>query len=42
MTLAEQTTRRLLLAGIHPLDPALRTIRDWNHHAHQRANGGTP
>jgi len=41
MTLAEQTTRRLLLADIHPLDPALVAIRDWNHHAHERAKEDT-
>ena len=30
MTLAEQTARRLILAAIHPDDPGLAIIRDWN------------
>ena len=36
LTLAEQTARRLLLAGIHPLDPALIAIREWNAAARAR------
>ena len=30
LTLAEQTARRLILAGITPDNPALARIRDWN------------
>lgn len=30
MTLAEQTGRRLLLAGYSPAHPVLATIRAWN------------
>ena len=29
-TLAEQTARRLILAGIKPGNPALTAIREWN------------
>jgi hypothetical protein len=30
LTLAEQTGRRLLLAGITPDDPGLAAAREWN------------
>lgn len=37
MTLAEQTARRLELAGIWPDDPGLAHIRAWNAAAYRRA-----
>jgi hypothetical protein len=37
MTLAEQTGRRLLLAGIRWDDPGLVAIREWNAAAYARA-----
>ena len=36
LTLAEQTARRLILAGIKPGDPALAAIREWNAAARAR------
>jgi hypothetical protein len=41
LTLAEQTARRLLLAGITPDDPGLAAIREWNAR-HGPAPEGTP
>ena len=35
-TLAEQTARRLILAGIKPNNPALTAIREWNAAARAR------
>jgi hypothetical protein len=37
MTLAEQITRRLILAGIKPDDPGLVAIREWNAAVYRRA-----
>jgi hypothetical protein len=42
MTLAEQTARRLLLAGITPDDPGLAAIREWNARVYQRAGLPNP
>jgi hypothetical protein len=42
LTLAEQTARRLLLAGITPDDPGLAAIREWNARAYERAHPEPP
>ena len=38
LTLAEETARRLILAGIAPDDPGLEQIREWNARAHEKAH----
>jgi hypothetical protein len=42
LTLAEETGRRLLLAGITPDDPGLAAAREWNAAVYQRAGEVTP
>jgi hypothetical protein len=42
MTLAEQTTRRLILAGITRNDPGLVRIRAWNTAAYAKAGLPSP
>jgi hypothetical protein len=42
MTLAEQTARRFILAGITWDDPGLRAIREWNARVYAKAGLPNP